>query len=160
MSQSGNLTLKSACCYRTDHITIPIKSQNRVGDDVLNLVFHSCGIGSYADESSQCFDPIQWVPMFRVLISVFGSRQSYLHLEHDIRKVSFIYDVRCQNMRQAVHPSIYAINKVSVPIICKSYTHQIHCTYDKQCQNGQCRQRACGTRLPFILLLQLNRNKK
>ena len=39
MSQAGNLTLKSACCYRTDHITIPIKSQNRVGDDVLNLIF-------------------------------------------------------------------------------------------------------------------------
>ena len=39
MSQAGNMFLKNACCYRTDHIAIPIKSQNRVGDDVLNLIF-------------------------------------------------------------------------------------------------------------------------
>ena len=39
MSQAGNLTLKNSCCYRTDVIAIPIKSQKRVDDDVLNLIF-------------------------------------------------------------------------------------------------------------------------
>ena len=41
MSQAGNLTLKNACCYRTDVIAIPIKSQKRVGDDMLNLIFQN-----------------------------------------------------------------------------------------------------------------------
>ena len=39
MGQGGNLTLKNACCYRIDLIAIPIKSQKRAGDDVLNLIF-------------------------------------------------------------------------------------------------------------------------
>ena len=39
MIQAGNLTLKNACCHRTDHIAIPIKFQKRVSGDVLNLIF-------------------------------------------------------------------------------------------------------------------------
>ena len=39
MTHAGSFTLKNAWCYRTDHLAIPIKSQNRVGDDVLHLIY-------------------------------------------------------------------------------------------------------------------------